>query len=121
MASSSHSGVSNPILAKDTKCRYDKYLIMAHKDPNKKLSKENPFFVDKALKDILGKKFYRVEQLYSGHLLIEVDLKMTHDRLLTVKKLRDIPVTVKAHSTLNQCKGKVYCNDMDDMTIDYMN
>ena len=120
MASSTISGVSNPVLAKDTRCRYDKFLIMAHKDPSKKLSKENPFLVDKALKDILGRKFYQVKQLNSGHLLIEVDLKMTHDKLLTVKKLRDIPVTVKAHSTLNQCKGKVYCDDMDNMTIDYI-
>ena len=121
MATSSLSGVSNPtLMSRGTKDRFDRFLIISHKSPNERLSKKNPFFIDKALKDILGKKFYQVKPMSSGNLLIEVDLKQSHEKLLTVRKLRDIPVTVKAHSSLNQCKGKVFCDAMDDMTVDYI-
>ena len=121
MATSLLSGVSNPtFMSRGTKDRFDRFLIISHKSPNERLSKKNPFFIDKALKDILGKKFYQVKPMSSGNLLIEVDLKQSHEKLLTVRKLRDIPVTVKAHSSLNQCKGKVFCDAMDNMKVDYL-
>ena len=54
---------------------------------SKKLSKESPFAIQKAIQDILGKnKFFQIKALSSGLLLIEVDQKQTHDKLLQVKK-----------------------------------
>ena len=57
--------------SKDTeKNKFAKFLVMKHKDENRKLSKENPFMIDKALKEILGKKsHYEMKPLSSGLLL----------------------------------------------------
>ena len=104
--------------SKDTKTsKFAKFLIMKHTDENRKLSKENPFMIDKALKDILGKKaHYDMKPLSSGLLLIEVDQKQTHDKLLQVKKIHDIPVIVQPHATLNKSKGTIYCDVINGMT-----
>ena len=114
---SSSPGVSIPI-AKDTSS-FDKFLTIKHGNAQTKLRKSNPFVIDKALKDIIGNKFwYQVKPLSSGHLLIEVDQKQAHDKLLTVTKLHDIPVKVEAHNQLNQTKGKVYCDAICDLSSD---
>ena len=42
--------------AKDTKNKFAKFLIMKHEDEHQKLTKLNPFVIEKALREILGKK-----------------------------------------------------------------
>ena len=98
-----------------TKTTFSKYLTIGHQDPNEKLSLKNPFKIAKALKDILGKKYVNdPKPLSSGLLLIEVDQKQTHDKLMSIKTLDKIPVTVKPHSTLNQTKGTIYCESLKE-------
>ena len=102
---------------KDTKNKFAKFLIMKHEDEHQKLTKLNPFVIEKALREILGKKtFYEMKPLSSGLLLIEVDQKQTHDKLLQVRKLRDIPVIVEPHATLNKSKGTIYCDVINSMS-----
>ena len=57
-----------------------------------------------------------MKPLSSGLLLIEVDQKQTHDKLLQVRKLRDIPVIVEPHATLNKSKGTIYCDVINSMS-----
>ena len=77
-----------------TKTTFSKYLTIGHQDPNEKLSLKNPFKIAKALKDILGKKYVNdPKPLSSGLLLIEVDQKQTHDKILQIRKILDIPVS----------------------------
>ena len=83
----------------------------------KKLSKENPIVIEKALNAILGKKAnYHAKPISSGLLLIEVDQKQTHDKLLQIQKLHNIPVSVSPHKTLNISKGTIYCDNIGNMT-----
>ena len=97
--------------------KFDKYLVMKCTEEERKLTKENPISIDKAIKTIIGKKsYYEVKPLGSGLLLIEVDQKQVHDKFLQIKKLHNIPVSVSPHSSLNSSKGTIFCDNLDGMT-----
>ena len=103
-------GTQSKSNSKDTNSYFDKFLLMSHQDENQKLSTKNPILVQKDLREILGKKsFFKARALRSGLLLIEVDQKQVHDKVLHIKKLYNNDVNVKAHPTLNLCKGTIYC------------
>ena len=105
--------------SKDTNCYYNKFLIIKSEIEGKKLTKESPFKVQNAIQDILGKnKYFQIKPLNSGLLLIEVDSKEIHDKLLRVKKLHDIPVTVSPHTSLNTTKGTIFCDNIHQYTED---
>ena len=80
---------------------------------SKKLTKESPFEIENDIKDIAWKKyFFQIKALSSGLLLIEVDQKPTQDKLLSVKKVHGIPVSVSPHSTMNSSKGTIFCDNI---------
>ena len=106
---------------KDTKnsTHFNRYLIIKSEVASKKLSKESPFAMQKAIQDILGKnKFFQIKALSSGLLLIEVDQKPTHDKLLRINKVLGIPVNVSPHSTMNSSKGTIFCDNIYQYTED---
>ena len=103
---------------KDTKNTYNKFLIM--KAEGRKLSKEDSFDMNEAIRDILGhQRWFDIKPHHgSGLLLIEVDQKQTHDKLLSIKKVLGIPVSVSPHSTLNSSKGTIFCDNIHKHTED---
>ena len=101
--------------ARDPKTKFAKFLLLTHQDSAKRIRNENAFMINQAIRDIVGKKYCKVNP-NGANLLIEVDQKETHDKLLTVTKLKKVPVNIKPHSYLNQCKGTVYCDNISDMS-----
>ena len=86
-------------------------------EEGRKLSKENPFKIDRDIKTIVGKKlYYEIKPLSSGLLLIEVDQKQTHDKMMQIRKVHDIPVSVSPHSFMNSSKGTIFCDSISRMT-----
>ena len=86
-------------------------------EEGRKLSKENPFKIDRDIKTIVGKKlYYEIKPLSSGLLLIEVDQKQVHDKMMQIRKVHDIPVSVSAHSSLNFSKGTILCDSLSRLS-----
>ena len=103
--------------ARDPKNKFSKYLLLKHEDTTKKIRDENPFDIYRDLKCIIPKKnFFKVRPQSNGNLVIEVDKKETHDKLLQVKKLGKVPVNIQPHTTMNQCKGTIFCDNIPKMT-----
>ena len=96
--------------------KFSKYLVMKPVQEGLKLTKVNTFKVEKGFKDILGNHSCKIKQLRSGLLLIEVDQKKNCNKLLQTTKLADIPVTVEEHSSLNICKGTIYCECLEGVS-----
>ena len=97
--------------------RFDKFLVIKHGDNSKKMTKMDPFKIDKALKGIIGTNHgCKIQPLRNGLLLIEVGQKKVHDQLLSIKLLDDIPVTVTPHNALNFSKGTIVCDALDHYT-----
>ena len=98
---------------------FKRYLVIKHADPERKMTKLSPFVVDQKLKQVLTKKHTcKVEPKQSGLLLIEVDRKTSYDKLLSTKKLGDIPVVIEEHKEMNSSKGIIFCDNegINDMT-----
>ena len=69
------------------------------------------YSIERKMKKVLGKKHVcKLSSLRSGLLLVEVDQKQLYDRLMTTKKLDDIPVIIEEHTGLNTSKGIVFCD-----------
>ena len=107
--------------ARDPKNKFSKFLLMTHADTSKQIKRENPFEIHKAIMNIIPKKsYFKMKPTGPGHLLIEVDKKETHDKLLQVKKLNSnkisVSVNIKPHAFLNTCKGTIYCENIPNMT-----
>ena len=100
--------------------KYDKYLVIKHQKTGSNLCKESPFKIEKALKSILGENYKcKISPKFrSGLLLVEVDQRDSHDKLLRTKDLCGIPVNVEPHKTLNISKGTIICDSLDQYTND---
>ena len=100
---------------------FPRYLVIKHHDNNKNIVTENSFTVGRGLKEVVSNKHYSKikinRQYHSRLLLIEVDERITAERLLSARRLMNIPVKVEVHQTKNSCKGVIY-NDYTDMTDD---
>ena len=104
---------------KDTKNQFNKFLVMKAVANGHKLSKESSFDMKDAIQAILGNnKHFDIKPLSSGLLLIEVDQKQTHDKMLQIKKVLNIPVSVSPHSSLNATKGTIFCDNIHQHTED---
>ena len=66
------------------------------------------FAIGKGLREAVSNKHYKrlklTKQFNSRLLLIEVDEKITAERLLETRMLMNIPVKVEVHQTKNSCK-----------------
>ena len=99
---------------------FDKFLVIKHQTIGTKLSLESPFKIDKGLKAVLGEnhKCRITPKFHSGLLLIEVDRKESHDKLLQTQDLSGIPVRVEPHQSLNISKGTIVCDSLHSYTTD---
>ena len=73
------------------------------------------FQVEKEIHTSTGTtKGYKIKPLRSGLLLIEVDQKEVHDKLLNITSIDQTPVTVEPHATLNISKGTIRCDGLSE-------
>ena len=90
---------------------FKRYLVIKHENTDQKMTDISPFKIERKMKKVLGKKHVcKLSSLRSGLLLVEVDQKQLYDRLMTTKKLDDIPVIIEEHTGLNTSKGIVFCD-----------
>ena len=98
---------------------FPRFLVVKHQDPAKNIVTENSFIIGKGLKEVVSNKHFSrikiIRHFRSCLLLIEVDERLTAERLLNTRRLLNIPVKVEVHQTKNSCKGVIF-NDYHDMT-----
>ncbi|GBN76898.1 hypothetical protein AVEN_11237-1 [Araneus ventricosus] len=68
----------------------------------------SPFLVEKAISSALG-EVKSTKKLRSGNLLVEVNSPTQAKKVLNIKTLSTIAVTVTPHATLNSSKGVISC------------
>lgn len=90
-----------------------KFLIM--KKTSGDFSKDNPFFIQKTLNNIVRCK--NVKKIRDG-LLIETEKASDSKILLNTVVFGPYQVEVVAHSSLNSCRGVVYCRDLLSCSVD---
>lgn len=96
-----------------------RFLIASHADPEKNLSKVNPFIVMKALEGYTM-DLKEVSRLRNGTLLIETRNQRQADILYKASTLGDTPITVKDHPTLNTVRGTVFSYDLLELDEEYL-
>ena len=91
---------------------FKRFLMIKHADPETKMTNISPFEVDDSMKKFLGKKHTCKisENRSTGYLLIEVDREPLYDKLLSTRKIEDIPVVIEEHRQMNTSKGIIYCD-----------
>ncbi|XP_055943532.1 uncharacterized protein LOC129974465 [Argiope bruennichi] len=77
----------------------------------------SPFLVEKAITGSLG-EVESIRKLRSGDLLVEVKTRKQSQQILKLKNLATIPVSVSAHSSMNNCKGVITCGELFNETIE---
>ena len=100
---------------------FPRFIVIKHQNAQKNIVTENMFAIGKGLREAVSNKHYKrlklTKQFNSRLLLIEVDEKITAERLLETRMLMNIPVKVEVHQTRNSCKGVIF-NDYFEMTDD---
>ncbi|XP_023232322.1 uncharacterized protein LOC111632186 [Centruroides sculpturatus] len=81
------------------------YLII-HATGEKPLSKCSPFLIQKLFESTIG-HLKKIQKLRSGDLLIETASPQQSAKLLTIKTLGDMEVTVTPHGSLNSSRGVI--------------
>ncbi|GBO13354.1 hypothetical protein AVEN_41245-1 [Araneus ventricosus] len=71
----------------------------------------SPFLVQKSISNNVG-EVASVRKLRSGDLLIEVASKIQSQKIVALKTVGIIPVTISPHSSLNTSKGIISCGEM---------
>ncbi|RUS72443.1 hypothetical protein EGW08_019789 [Elysia chlorotica] len=88
-------------------------------DIEKKVAKLSVFAISKALKGIVGEP-KSVTKLRSGELLVECCSEAQVKRLGKIDTFVNIPVTVKAHRSLNSSRGVVRSRDLETTSEEEM-
>ena len=100
---------------------FPRHLVIKHQNPIKNIVTENQITISNALKNVVFNRHYQrckiKRQFNSRLLLIEVDEKITAERLLETRSLMHIPVQFEVLQSKNSCKGVIF-NDYYDMTDD---
>ena len=78
------------------------------------LSKVSPFAIQKAFVGIAGNGLKSTKRLRNGSFLIECEKKHQATHFLKTVKIKDRPVKVSIHKTLNSSKGVIRCRELLD-------
>ncbi|XP_064464134.1 uncharacterized protein LOC135375334 [Ornithodoros turicata] len=92
---------------------FPKFLVAHAEDETKPLSKVSPFLIAKVIEKIIGKS-YKAKKLSSGDIQIEVESRSQSSALVCIKKLGDIPVSIRKHRILNIVKGVISESELLD-------
>ncbi|XP_023240678.1 uncharacterized protein LOC111639128 [Centruroides sculpturatus] len=90
------------------------YLIV-HATGETPLSKHSPFLIQKLFESTIG-HVKKIQKLRSGDLLVETASPQQSGKLLNMKSLGDIQVTITPHTSLNSSRGVI--SEIDLMSED---
>ncbi|XP_023214771.1 uncharacterized protein LOC111617712 [Centruroides sculpturatus] len=90
------------------------YLIV-HATGETPLSKRSPFLIQKLFESTIG-HLKKIQKLRSGDLLVEAASPQQSEKLLKMKSLGDIQVTITPHTSLNSSRGVI--SEIDLMSED---
>ncbi|RUS86804.1 hypothetical protein EGW08_005464 [Elysia chlorotica] len=116
--SSKRKAVDAPTLLGSTaKQSWSPFQVIS--DEDKKVAKLSVFAISKALKGIVGEP-KSVTKLRSSELLVECCSEAQVKRLGKIDTFANIPVTVKAHRSLNSSRGVVRSRDLETTSEEEM-
>ncbi|XP_055950828.1 uncharacterized protein LOC129984899 [Argiope bruennichi] len=87
------------------------FIISRVSSENETFHGVSPFLVEKAISGHIGEA-NAIRKIRSGDLLVEVANKKQAQKILKIKSLSTIPVTVSAHRSLNSSKGVITCGEL---------
>ncbi|XP_055943815.1 uncharacterized protein LOC129974989 [Argiope bruennichi] len=87
------------------------FIISRVSSENETFHGVSPFLVEKAISGHIGEA-KAIRKIRSGDLLVEVANKKQAQKILKIKSLSTIPVTVSAHRSLNSSKGVITCGEL---------
>ncbi|XP_023214039.1 uncharacterized protein LOC111616909 [Centruroides sculpturatus] len=86
------------------------YLIV-HAMGETPLSKRSPFLIQKLFESTIG-NFKKIQKLRSGDLLVEAAFPQQSEKLLKMKSLGELMVTITPHTNLNSSCGVISETDL---------
>ncbi|XP_055935655.1 uncharacterized protein LOC129965623 [Argiope bruennichi] len=103
-------------------CNKDKYfdnffVIKRISEDKETFHSVPPFLVEKAINSTLG-EVASIRKLSSVDLLVEVSSKQQANKIIKLKALAIIPITVSAHNLLNNSKVVITCGELFNSTIE---
>ncbi|XP_055932952.1 uncharacterized protein LOC129962974 [Argiope bruennichi] len=93
--------------------KYFDHFFTVHRisDENETLNTVSPFLVDKAFLSTVG-EVTNIRKLRSGDLLVEVSSRQQSQKIMKLKALATIPISVSPHKSLNSSKGVITCGEL---------
>lgn len=98
-----------------TKENFPRFHVLHSEQQEKSARVISPFLMSKCLAEKLGPG-YKATKMASGDLLLEICSKCQHDKLTTLEKIGDIPITVTQHKSMNTVRGVVSDDDLIDLS-----
>jgi len=99
---------------------FPRFLIIKHQDLTKNIATENYFKIADGFEAVLSERQFKstvVKYLYrSRHLLVEVDGRNAAAKILALRTLGNIPVSVEVHRDKNSIKGVIRCRNLHGMS-----
>ncbi|XP_055924552.1 uncharacterized protein LOC129956646 [Argiope bruennichi] len=97
---------------------YDAFFIVKRvSEVKESFHTVSPFLVEKALTGSVG-EVASVRKLRSGDLLVEVASRQQSNKILKLKSMGTIKVTVTPHGSLNSSKGVISCGELFNVSLE---
>ncbi|XP_055951549.1 uncharacterized protein LOC129987612 [Argiope bruennichi] len=93
------------------------FVVQRVSDTKENFHNVSPFLVEKAFVATIG-DVSSIRKLRSGDLLVEVSSRQQAQKILKLKALATIPITVSAHKSLNSSKGVITCGELYNVPIE---
>jgi len=106
-----HTPTASTIHSKYSSLDNPKYMVITRKD-NKSFENVSPFLIKKSIDYICAGEVATCKKTRAGSLLVRTKNFLQSTKLLKLKNMADIEVTVTEHKTLNLSKGVIYCNEL---------
>src|SRR5215469_9308451 len=93
---------------------HQRIFVIKANESNRNICEMSPFLIEKAIKGTVG-TVKNVRKLRSGLLLVEVESEAQARRIMNVKQLHDMKVTVSPHRSLNSCTGVITSTELSKL------
>ncbi|XP_055924568.1 uncharacterized protein LOC129956662 [Argiope bruennichi] len=93
------------------------FVVQRVSDTKENFHNVSPFLVEKAFVATIG-DVSSIRKLRSGDLVVEVSSRQQAQKILKLKALATIPITVSAHKSLNSSKGVITCGELYNVPIE---
>ncbi|XP_023243506.1 uncharacterized protein LOC111641554 [Centruroides sculpturatus] len=106
---------TNALLPKEVNSSNQPTYLIVQDTGETPLSKRSPFLIQKLFESTIG-HLKKIQKLRSGDLLVETASPQQSEKLLKMKSLGDIQVTITPHTSLNFSRGVI--SEIDLMSED---